>query len=98
MLIVLIARKRFGFGFWIRFNYSRIVNYSELPISIADTSILNKLTTIDNQENEDDDVISIEDVQPATMSPFEALSAIRQLDFFFDSRDKYEDVLHLLAQ
>ena len=32
MLIVLIAKKRFGFGFWIRFNYSRIVNYSELPI------------------------------------------------------------------
>ena len=32
MLILLIAKKRFGFGFWIWFNYSRIVNYSELPI------------------------------------------------------------------
>ena len=30
MLIVLIAKK--GFGFWIRFNYSRIVYYSALPI------------------------------------------------------------------
>ena len=32
MLIVLIAKKGFGFGIWIRFNYSRIVYYSELPI------------------------------------------------------------------
>ena len=31
MLIVLIAKKGFGFKFWIRFNYSRIVYYSELP-------------------------------------------------------------------
>ena len=39
---------------------------------------MNELTTVDDQEDEDDDVISIEDVQPAAMSPFEALSAIRQ--------------------
>ena len=31
MLIVLIARKRFGFGLTI-LEYFRIVNYSELPI------------------------------------------------------------------
>ena len=47
------------------------------------THILNELTTVDDQEDEDDDVISIEDVQPAVTSPFEALSAIRQLDLFF---------------
>ena len=34
MLIVLTAKKRFGF--WIRFNYSRIVNYSELPIPTSE--------------------------------------------------------------
>ena len=67
--------------------------------TITETSILNKLTTVDDQEDEnDDDVISVEDVQPAAMSPFEALSAIRQLDLFFRSRDKHEDALHSLAQ
>ena len=55
--------------------------------TITDTSILNELTTVDDQEDEDDDVISVEDVQHAAMSPFEALSAIRQLDLFFRSRD-----------
>ena len=59
---------------------------------------MNELTTVDDQEDEDDDVISVEDVQPAAMSPFEALSVIRQLDLFFRSRDKHEDALHLLAQ
>ena len=59
---------------------------------------MNELTTVNNQEDKDDDVISIEDVQPAAMSPFEALSPIRQLDLFFRSRDKHEDALHLLAQ
>ena len=58
---------------------------------------MNELTTVDDQEDEDDDVISIEDVQPAAMSSFETLSAIRQLDLF-RSRDKHEDALHLLAQ
>ena len=66
--------------------------------TITDTNILNELTTVDDQEDEDDDVISIEDVQPATMSTFEALSAIRQLDLFFRIRDKHEDALHLLTQ
>ena len=47
--------------------------------TITDTSILNELTTVDDQEDENDDVISVEDVQHAAMSPFEALSAIRQL-------------------
>ena len=60
--------------------------------------MLNELTTIDDQEDKNDDVISVEDFQPAAMSPFEALSAIRQLDLFFRSRDKHEDALHLLAQ
>ena len=56
---------------------------------------MNDLTTVDDQE--DDDVISVEDVQPAAMSPFQALSAIRQLDLF-RSRDKHEDALCSLAQ
>ena len=32
MLIVLIAKKKKEFRFWIRFNYSRIVYYSELLV------------------------------------------------------------------
>ena len=63
---------------------------------ITEISILNELTTVDDQQ--DDDVISAEDVQPAAMSPFQALSAIRQLDLFFRSRDKHEDAVHSLAQ
>ena len=47
--------------------------------TITDTSILNELTTVDDQEDKDDDVISVEDVQPAAMSPFKALSATRSL-------------------
>ena len=43
MLIVLIAKKRFGFGFWIQFNYSRIVNYSELPIPTYSTFKFNSV-------------------------------------------------------
>ena len=66
--------------------------------TITDLSILNELTSVDDQEDEDDDVISVEDVQPAAMSPLEALSAIRQLDLFFVSGDKHEDAPHLLAQ
>ena len=65
---------------------------------ITETNILNELTTIDDQEDDDDDVISVEDVQPAAMSPFQVLSAIRQLDIFFRSRDKHEDALRSLAQ
>ena len=66
--------------------------------TITETSILNELTTIDDQEDkDDDDIIPVEDVQPAAMSPFEALSAARQLDLFFKSRDKHKDVLHLLV-
>ena len=64
----------------------------------TETSILNELTTADDQEDKDDDVISVEDVQPAATSPFQALTAIRQLDLFFRSADKHEDVLRLLAQ
>ena len=59
---------------------------------------MNELTTVDDQEDEDDDVISVEDVQPAATSPFQALSAIRQLDLFFRSTDKHEDALRSLAQ
>ena len=59
---------------------------------------MNEVTTADDQEGKDDDVISVEDVQPAAMSPFQALSAIRQLDLFFRSTDKHEDALRLLAQ
>ena len=60
---------------------------------------MNKLATADDQEDEDDDnVISVEDVQPAAISPFEALSAIRQLDLFFRSRNRHEDALYSLAQ
>ena len=56
---------------------------------ISETSILNELTTIDDQEDEDDDdVISVEDIQPAAMSPFEALSAIKQLDLLFRSNNR----------
>ena len=58
---------------------------------------MNELTTVNDQEDEDDDVISV-DVQPAAVSPFEVLSAIRQLDLFFRSRDKHKDALHLFAQ
>ena len=66
--------------------------------TITETSSLNKLTTVDDQEDKDDDVICVEDVQPAAMSPFQALSAIRQLDLFFRSRDKHKDALPSLAQ
>ena len=45
--------------------------------TITDASILNELTTVNDQKDKDDDVISIKDVQPAAMSPFEALPAIR---------------------
>ena len=55
--------------------------------TITDTSFLNELTTVDDQEDEDGDVISVEDVQSAAMSLFEALSAIGQLDLFFRCRD-----------
>ena len=66
--------------------------------TITEISILNELTTADDQEDEDDDIISVEDVQPAAMSPFQALSAIRQFDLFFRSTDKHEDALRSLAQ
>ena len=50
------------------------------------------------EEKEDDEDISVDDVQPAVLSPIEALAAIGKLDRYLKSSDKKQKVLHSLAK
>ena len=43
-------------------------------------------------------IISVEDIQPAVLSPLEALAAIRQLDRYLRSSDDCQKVLHSLTK
>ena len=57
--------------------------------TITESIIVSELTADEDgeEEKEDDEDISIEDVQPAVLSPIEALAAIRKLDRYLRSSD-----------
>ena len=53
--------------------------------------------TADEDEEGDEEGISVEDVQPAVLSLIEALAAIRKLDRYLRSSDDNQEVLHSLT-
>ena len=50
------------------------------------------------EEKEDDEDISVEDVQTAVVSPIEAVAAIRKLDCYLKSSYDSQEVLHRLTK
>ena len=50
------------------------------------------------EEKDDDEDISVEDVQPAVISPIEALAAIGKLDRYLRSSGDNHELLHSLTK
>ena len=64
--------------------------------TITESSTISELTADEDGEEvkEGDEDISVEDVQPAVLSPIEALAAIRKLDRYLRSSEDNQKVLH----
>ena len=87
--------KTYGFT-----NYSSSDERLITRETITESSIVSELIADEDgeEEKEDDEDISVEDVQLAVLSSIEALAAMRKLDRYLRSSDGNEEVLHFLAK
>ena len=87
--------KTYGFT-----NYSSSDERLITRETITESSIVSELIPDEDgeEEKEDDEDISVEDVQLAVLSPIEALATMRKLDRYLRSSDGNEEMLHSPAK